>query len=297
MNIPSNGIFFNIIEEKAHTLFKNDKISQKLIKKYITSKRNSRFSWGILFLYLRSIHLCDLKENVQTTDIQLATNIELFIISTDILDDLMDKDSSLLTYSQTDYEASRQIVGKTMLSLKKNLKKTKIWLVFKHNLKSSLNNQLLDLQNTINKKSTEVEYYTTGVNKSVYLVNAITQLAWEEETPKASSFSKYFSMANQINNDISNFSSIAPSDVTQFKATLPIVVAVTRISSEAISKYFFEKDANYYDDVCKCITGSGAIEYCRYVSNECYNKAYKSLDKLFPNAKSQIHAFKDYLKG
>ncbi|AYW51025.1 hypothetical protein C7H83_11355 [Tetragenococcus halophilus] len=155
----------------------------------------------------------------------------------------------------------------------------------------------MDLKNTIKKESTEAEYYSISVNKSVYLVNAITQLAWLEAKQEVSNFSKYFSIANQINNDISNLSSAIPSDVAQFKATLPIVMTVNRIQSNTVLKYFFERDTTYFTNVCKTITESGVIEYCRYVSNECYNKAYKSLDYLFPNSERQIQAFKNHLKG
>ncbi|WP_440895407.1 hypothetical protein ACS127_12675 [Amphibacillus sp. Q70] len=260
-SIIDKNEFQKLVHKNASTLFENKNECLLLLDKYISRKFKRKFSWGIFFLYLRSMSKADL----DITDWNLATQVELFIISTDILDDIMDKDSDLLAYTHSEMQTCKEIIYVTLNNLGYKLRKNEL-NVLEINLMLSLSYQFLDLFNTIDIYGLETDYFSIGTNKSVYLGNAIVQLAWEEGKLEITEFSKFFALSNQINNDIENIVSKKASDLVQHKATLPIIKAFHAADTDELNilnDFFSDNNNCSLEKVRQIIINSGAIEYSR----------------------------------
>lgn len=286
-------IFKNIVRKNFNTLFLNRDELKILLNKYLEKKFKGKFFWGIFFLYIRLIK----KKSLDYNDWVLASKIEIFIICTDILDDLMDGDSSFLENTIQEVLICKEAMYTILDSIIHNLD-VGIATVFEENLLLSLAYQFLDLTNHIERNYPELEYFSEGVGKSIYLVNAVVQLALEATFLQKINFSSSFAIYNQIENDIENIYSRKISDILQNKATLPIIKSFQAVNSDELDllvRFFFERESINPENIRKIISNSGAIEYSRYIRNEYRVNSRDQLYNLFPKSSRYTSELIQYL--
>ncbi|MBL1231060.1 polyprenyl synthetase family protein [Enterococcus sp. BWB1-3] len=266
----------------------------------LNEKAKSEFLWGKLYLFLSQIS--SKQRNIEQEHV-LASNLELFMIASDIIDDLMDKDNFNFNRLNEPVHFGITMIFETLFTLTHEIKGEDVKKTFLNNIKESLFYQYSDMSNTVCFGQDEEAYFSLSVKKSIYLVNAVEQLAFQEEELSIKTFSKYFAIASQISNDIKDVMKDDSYDLTNRKATLPIIKGIeaytkynNKENNNKINAYFFEKNDNLYEEIRLLIIESGSLEYSNFLVSEYYQKAYDSLCNCFPNSHKEINALFQYLR-
>jgi len=271
------------------------------LKEIFFNKLKGSFSWGEFSLYLNAISKnTDITALVQK-DYDFALKIEAFIIATDCLDDLMDGDNPSFNALADPVCFTRKFINYSLRSIYDCLDSLKTKELFTHTLRKSLSAQEKDIKNKLTLNSSEMDYFTSGIDRSVYLLYAIVQISAKKKQKDLFAFSYFFAASNQLKNDLANIISDSGSDLWDRKATLPVIkgLEAARHGEPKIFRYFINyfvhSDLSYFDHIRKFICDSGAIEYCQYVSNQCKKESYRCLNKSFPNSESVIEQFYHYI--
>lgn len=291
-----NKNFILILEEYMIIQKTLNKDNIQYYRKYITSKLNKHFSWGLFSLYLSQISSYRRCSSVSEKSVRLAASIERFICDTDLLDDLMDKDNDEFNKLSDNKEFVLEFLRCDLMQiydiLNNDLDKKDY---FTHNLKLSLDAQMTDRANKLTQKSKPQDYFTKGVYRSVYLMNAVVYISIERSHKCLFPFSYYYATASQIENDVLNLLNKKSSDLKEIKATLPILITyevaqsrknkhIVRCFSELINK----EDLSVIPELKQYILKNGIIEYCRWIALGCKNRAQNSLNQCFPFSKTLI---------
>lgn len=266
----------------------------------LEKKEQLGFLWGEFYLLLSQIF--SRQKNLQE-EYTLASNIELFMAATDIIDDLMDKDNHRLNELSAPIHFGITFAFDTLFSLTDMIKGEHVRNTFLKNVKESLYYQYFDMNNTIRFEQKEESYFNSSVKKSIFLVNAIEQLALREEKLVIKDFAKHFATASQLHNDINDIMNDTSYDLINRKATLPIIKGIeaykthrNRDTYKKINSYFFENNNSLYEDVRLLIINSGALKYSNYLAKLNYERAYNNLYTSYPNSTKEIKNLSDYLK-
>lgn len=280
--------------------FDNDEHFSKNIsylKEIFFNKLNGSFSWGRFSLYLRAISENTANPVLEKKDYDLALKIEAFILATDLLDDLMDGDNPDFNALPNPVYLTRRFIDYSLRSIYDCLETFEIKALFTHALRKSLSSQEQDMRNKLTLNSLELDYFTGGVDRSVYLLDAIVQISLKSKSKELFAFSYFFAASNQIKNDLVNIFSDSSSDLLDKKATLPIIKGLEAAKSgnsriyRYFVNYFIHDDLGCFDPIRKFILNSGAIEYCQFVSNQCKNQSHQLLTQSFPKSRDTIDRF------
>lgn len=265
-------------------------------KNHILTKLNHYFSWGLFSLYLYHISSSENVNKVSDKQLQQAVYIERFICDTDLLDDYMDKDNPSFNQLSHKKEFISEFLRCDLMHiydlLNTNIMKKNI---FTYNLSLSFAAQVSDITNKLTTESQPQDYFTKGIYRSVYLMNAIVQISVEKNSKHLFPFSFYYATSSQIENDVQNLLDNIDSDLTSTKATLPILVAYKNAQlakNTPIIKHFTNlierKDLSVIPEIKQYIFENGIIEYCRWLALNCKCEAKHHLDISFPQSKQLI---------
>ena len=310
--IASNDCFY--IREKLIMFFENDFILRQnldnesfcYLEKYFNKKVNSKFSWGAFSFLLNNIFS---SKNLLQMDISYGYAgklyfIELFIMATDFLDDLMDKDNIEFEALQEKKYFVSFMLEYSLSKLLNYFKLKKQKDVFINNLNSSLTSQIVETESKISINSCEKFYYSNIVNRSFFLMNSIIQISGELPALELMIFSYFFSIAAQIKNDIYNILGDQNSDVINKKPTLPIIKVLdfskTKDNSmlyKILYEYINDSGFNDYNKIRNLIIDYGILEYCNFISNKCYKYSINYLVTKYPQKNRQINEMKCFLEN
>ena len=268
--------------------------------------KNTYFSWGEFSYHVFSL----LIEDIKVDKIAHAAAIELLILSTDIIDDLIDDDMSI-EYISVFSKSNALILSNALLieSIYLLVKSSVInpiesFTLINKNLLNANNGQWQDYSFTINSiTATEENYFELIKKKSCSLIHLIFDLYNLRKDPILEEISSYIGFSWQIKNDVTNILSDTKSDITQKKATLPIIKAL-EFSQEKddglLFKMFEEinKDQSNLEslkEIQDYIKNTGAIDYCIILEKIYIRKSEKLLKKHFPNKEIQVGNLLEFL--
>ncbi|MCM3410011.1 polyprenyl synthetase family protein [Metabacillus litoralis] len=263
----------------------------------IYSDSENRFTWGEFSFYVYS-----LMENEKNLIIQtgIAAGIELLILATDIIDDLVDRDQkgafhkilsepNALTLSNALLMESFHLF--LTYSGDEQIKKLSIII---HSLQNSCNGQWRDLSFIVGDNiPTEEQYFQLIEQKSVSLIFLIFGLCHAEQDPILQELASCIGYSGQLKNDARDILSDNSNDLIHKKATLPLIKAI-EYSMEKDQGLLLHKlkqlDTNKVDLELMCelrdyIRNTGAVDYCLILAKLYINQAKVILNQCFPDKK------------
>ncbi|MCL1948769.1 MAG: class 1 isoprenoid biosynthesis enzyme [Turicibacter sp.] len=199
-----------------------------LVQSLKLENRFKGFSWGLLYLYIRL-----LKNNEITDgDLKTAYYLEMFCLSSKILDDILDKDTEWLeimddnglTLLFTELLMEAQAYFSTLPSHLKGLAY----------LQKSLKAEWLDVhQKATDPQMSEAYYQENILPKTSAIVQFICLLAGSAED-----FPWFeFSLAFQLSNDLKGLENTKRSDVPYQRPTLPLILSHQKGSESGLKEY------------------------------------------------------------
>ncbi|MGE7674932.1 polyprenyl synthetase family protein [Lysinibacillus sp. NPDC094403] len=268
----------------------------------IFSVTNSYFTWSEFSFYVSS--LLDNK-TPHLNRIAQSAAIELLILSTDILDDLIDNDFkretlNILTKPQA-IMLSNALLMESLNLLLQNTKRNpnEIFSLINENLINANNGQWDDLFFTLDKPGVSEELYFQLIQqKSSSLIKLIFDLnnLYSEKISVLKEISMYIGYAGQIRNDVKDIFSTIKNDLIEKKATLPLIKAL-EYSQEKDNGFLLQQlqtiEVNKENQVLlnavkKYITKTGAVDYCLILSKLYINRAKELLLQHYPNSRLHI---------
>lgn len=262
---------------------------------------NSRFTWSEFYFYVSS--LLD-EKTPYLKRIGQAAAFELLILSTDLIDDLIDDDfnKEILSYF-TKAQAillSNALLIESLNLLLENTKRNpnKILSLINANLINASNGQWDDIYFNVDKPGTsEKLYFQLIQQKSNSLIKLIFELNNYnvEKNSVLKEISMYIGYAGQIRNDVQDIFSNIKSDLKNKKATLPLIKALEysqQNDNGHLIKQLNDLDENHnpnsLNELKTYIRKTGAIDYCLILSKLYINKAKYLLLKHYPNRSIEI---------
>lgn len=266
------------------------------------------FSWSQFFLHVSS--LLTNEETCKKSLIANAAAIELLILATDIVDEIVDNDDDLMksmTLAEAITISNALLIDSLDLILKYNPHQIHevILNIFKQ-LKTACNGQWLDLKLTVsNKMPSEEDYFRVIEQKSASLIKLVCSISYPSEPQLFLNIAKNIGIAGQLINDANDIFLDSKSDLIKRKATLPVIKAVEySIENDngwLLKKFseleFAQEDQKLKEDIRHYIKNSGAIEYCNILSKLFLKKAIEELTKLFPTKPKEINTLINHIKG
>lgn len=268
----------------------------------IFNTSNSHFTWSEFYFYVSS--LLD-KKIPYLKRVGQAAAFELLILSTDLIDDLIDDDFNKETLSYfTKAQAvllSNALLIESLNLLVKNTKRNpnKILSIINANLINASNGQWDDIYFNVDKPGTsEKLYFQLIQQKSNSLIKLIFELNNYnvEKNSVLKEISMYIGYAGQIRNDVQDVFSNIKSDLKNKKATLPLIKALEysqQNDNNYLIKQLYVMDENNdnshsFNELKTYISKSGAIDYCLILSKLYIKKAKDLLLKHYPNSSIEI---------
>lgn len=261
--------------------------------------KHTYFTWGEFSYHVFSL----LVEEKQIDKIEHAAAIELLILSTDIIDDIIDDDISAETLNTLSKPhalmLSNALLIKSVYLLVKNSISNPIesFIKINKNLLNANNGQWRDHSFTIDTTTaTEENYFGLIKKKSCSLIQLIFELYDLKEDTVLKEISTYIGYSGQIKNDVRDIFSIFKSDIAHKKATLPIIKALEYSREKdggILAKMFKQIEENYpsseiINEIKIYIEKSGAIDYCLILEKMYINKTKILLNQHFSNRKIQV---------
>lgn len=273
----------------------------------IFNHQENHFSWGIFFVHIAS--LIDRKNIDSRSLTAIGAAIELLILATDIVDEIVDNDKDLIktmTLAEAIILANALLMDAFDLILKHIPKNTHVAIaeIFQH-LKTACNGQWQDLKLTINGNEaipSEEKYFNVIRQKSASLIQLVCTLANPEQPQLLSQIATNIGIAGQLKNDAKDIFTDEKSDIVHKKATLPIIKAI-EYSLENDNGALFEKfrkltenNKKMIEEIRNYIHKTGALDYCIILSKLFIKKALNELYHIFPNKREELKVIEDYLK-
>lgn len=298
-----------LTEHLSNSSFDSDIISKSFqllhTKGKIFNHQENHFSWGIFFVHITS--LFDDK-NISTRSIAaIGAAIELLILATDIVDEIIDDDKDLtktMTLAEAIILANALLMDAFDLILKhmpENMHAA-ITKIFQH-LKTACNGQWQDLKLTIEDSiPTEEKYFKIIQQKSASLIQLVCTLANPANPQLFSQIATNIGIAGQLKNDAKDIFTDAKTDIIHKKATLPIIKAI-EYSLENDNGALIEKfqkltknNMKLIEEIRDYIHKTGALDYCIILSKLFIKNAINELYNIFPNKRAVLKAIEDYLQ-
>lgn len=272
----------------------------------IFSNQENSFSWGLFFVHVSS--LTDSEDSCDRSFYAIAAAIELLILATDIVDEIIDNDNDLMK-SMTLAEAV--IISNTLLM-------DAFSLIFKHTpkdahdalsyvfqqLKTACNGEWQDLRLVVNNDiPSEEDYFRVIRQKSASLIQLVCALAHPKQPQLLSQVAEKIGIAGQLKNDANDIFLDSKTDLIRKKATLPVIKAIEfslETDNGLLLKKFHElteQNVKVKKEIRNYIRNTGAVDYCIILSNLYIKQALDELYKIFPNKQTELQILKDYLDG
>jgi len=283
-----------------HKDMKNIAIELLHGKGKIFNKNHVGFSWGEFAFHTSS--LLD-EENGEFNNLKLAASVELLILSTDILDDLVDNDIATETFNilsvpQALILANTLLMESLHLIVKNtNKKSTELFDIVHKNLINAGNGQWQDISFSIDHTFvSENQYFSLIKKKSCSIIQLIFELYNLKYDSTLEEIATYIGYSWQLKNDAQDILSHFKNDLIHKKATLPIIKALeysNEIDEGILAKQLKLININnpnqeLLNEIRNYIKKTGAIDYCIILSTLYINKAKALLKQHFPNNKIQV---------
>lgn len=251
------------------------------------------FSWGEFSFLVFS--LFDDNEYIENK-LASAAAIELLILSTDLIDDLVDEDISaecltIVSEKEALMLANALLIESIRLLVKYSIKEPNdAYFRVNQLLLHANNGQWKDMSFTVDGQlKLEEEYFKLIEKKSCSLIQLIFDLFNMSGDFPINEIPKYIGYSWQIKNDVRNIISNEKSDILFKKATLPIIKALEYsfetdkgqlvkmfegLHSNTENLYLITKIEDY-------IKKSGAIDYCCILEKIYIQKSKKMIKGYF----------------
>lgn len=273
---------------------KHDKHSNPLVTYILDeykSKKKDRINWGNYFTFLQKLM-------GKKVDPYLETIVEIFIVLTDLVDDMMDKDNekTRLLLKENQAELS-EILFLAFTAIRIRSSKEQFGF-FVDKITESLLIQYEESQYQVTEKSNEEDYFYL-VDRSVYLMQSIIYLVDPKPSEAILEAVKLVAYNAQIENDINDLGKYRSFDLLDKKGTLPIIRTIEwakkndcTLFKEKFSQLNRKEVTNeVYDYILEMIKESGSIEYCRLLSLSFQIRALNVLTNEYPTQEERIHKF------
>ncbi|MBB4826384.1 competence protein ComQ [Sporosarcina luteola] len=255
------------------------------------------FTWGEFSYYIFSLFDCEDQSKITAR----AAGIELLILSTDIIDDLIDNDYCSETFTiLSKSEAlllSNALLMESISLLVINIDQINPLKDIRKNLINACNGQWQDLYFTIDIPTvTEEQYFHLIKQKSASLFRLIFDLNSKKDETLFEQISTFLGYSGQIRNDVKDIFSENKNDLKQKKATLPVIKALEH-SIEKDDGFLLKKlnlisakneDSHLLNEISTYINKTGAISYCLILAKLYENKAKALITQCFPNKEIEL---------
>lgn len=166
-------------------------------------------------------------------------------------------------------------------------------------LSRSLYYQNIESKSHITIHTTENEYFSCYVNRSVYLLQAAVPIHSQISLKPLYDATKYLAYFGQIKNDIVDLSEGKSSDLLNARPTLPLIktkeLAFKLGNDKVLSQILSINEENYsqniYHSIFQFINANDILEDCAKVALYYFEEAQKELILYFPHKKAIINAF------
>ena len=272
----------------------------------IFSQNTDDFTWGEFSYYAFSL-LTDINTVSHTTKVKHAAGIELLMLATDLLDDVVDHDNHLdtaLAKSQLLMLGNLLLVEALHLLIQHTATSAidQFAIIHRH-LRNAGNGQWLDFHLTMeHPAATEEQYFHIIQQKSCSFLQLIFELHRSTiPLPVLQEIATYIGYAAQLQNDIQDIFSDHKNDLLSQKATLPLIKAVQHSNTYDHGWLLTQLQLIHSHDITTkhlttirdYIRQTGAIDYCSILAKYYTQKAKSLLQHYFndksPYIKQLIH--------
>ena len=293
---------------RNNSLFNQDMLKQIIellhTKGKIFNEQENSFSWGQFYL-----HVCSLTFNEHTCNHSLIANagaIELLILATDLIDEIVDDDDgfmSTMTLSEAITISNALLMDAFDLLLEHapNNTHARFSTLFKQ-LKVACNGQWKDFKLVVSETiPSEEDYFQVIEQKSASLIQLVCSLANPSNPQRLSRIAMNIGIAGQLKNDANDIFIDSKTDLNHKKATLPVIKAIEfsleKDNGLLLHKYhnLTEGDTELKEEIRDYIRKTGAQDYCIILSKLYIKKAIEELYETFPNKQTEIERVQDYL--
>lgn len=245
----------------------------------IAQEKKNQFSWKIY------VEILQISLNKKSNK-EISRWVDDFIIITDLIDDLMDKDrpeiNKVLSRNQD------QLFNYLLFILKKlkNIVSKQSYRKFINHISNSLLIQKKESEYQLSIASKESDYFQL-VNRSVFLMQSAIFLVDHNPPLPLLDAIEFIAISAQIDNDISEFEKDLPYDLLDNKGTLPLIKTVEWAREEEkldiVEKLLKLERSNWteykLESVLEQIYKSPSIPYCHLLKAFYENQAKKKLNE------------------
>ncbi|HEY2492937.1 MAG TPA: class 1 isoprenoid biosynthesis enzyme [Paenibacillus sp.] len=284
-------------EIRGRDLFKkyNTVSSIDILEVIDLKERLEQFSWGILYLYIHSFK----NDQIGKQDIAIAANVEMLCLSSKILDDFLDEDTSI-----SEIISKQNIVLLFTNFLIESLKHLCYHPSYEHGLvylQEAIYGEWLDVNKTVLDGITEQEYLDNIIQKTVSIFKFVAVFANPEERSLWDDFSIYAGTAMQLSNDINAIFNDGKSDLLKLKPTLPLLKSLNVLNEDKkaeMERMFSSilKGDTCLDPIREAITASGSLDYCLLLRELYKEKCTELLNEHFPEKELLVQELLEYLE-
>lgn len=277
-----NQVFSEIENNKTIRKY-NDIYSTNLLE---ILNFESGFSWSRYFYLITKI-----SNTPNQLRMENMYGIELLFLSARLLDDLLDKDTTLYDILSSEHIAllSTELLIEGIELLSKNS-------YFDYALlKEALDAEFHDYTTKLDAHSSISFYFEKIVAKSTALFQMVTNLA-SENNSHLNNFAIHFGTFLQIKNDIFGVLSDNYADLTLQKNSLPLIASINSIRSNdnATLLLLLSNSSSSKKTIQTKVLETGVVEFCKQLMTIEREKALFEL-RVFNNS-LEVQEFKKYLK-
>lgn len=275
--------------------YMNDKISltEYLNKQYLIYS-HSIFRFGEYHLFLKDL-ATDFKSDLHP---EVIKQLNYFFVCSNLLDDIMDNDNKEIKRIYNLNDEFPIYLKNVLSSIEKGLSK-KEYSVFINYASNSLHYQNIESQSRLTIETTENDYFSLYIKRSVLLLQAAVPFNSESSLNSLYTSTKYLAYFGQIKNDIANLRKSKSSDLLNSRPTLPLIKVIEyankQKNEEIINLIFSINKESYnkkeYDRIIRFIYENDILEHCAKLALYFFDKARKELLFHFSEKKEYIDYF------
>lgn len=252
------------------------------------------FQFGNYYLFLQQL-INKLDSNLY---LKLTEKLNMFFVCSNLLDDIMDEDNENIEDIKNLNVEFPVYLKRLLSSIDSNLSKEE-FSVFIDYVSKSLHYQHIESNSLLTIDTTEDDYFSLYVKRSVCLLQAAVPFNRHNSLNSLYVATKYLAFFGQIKNDIEDLRGSRSSDLLNNRPTLPLIkaleTAIAEENDEIINCIFSINEKNYcqssYDSIIQFIYENDIIEACAEIALYFFDKARKELIVHFPEKREFINSF------
>lgn len=273
-------------------------LPKKSIDAYLNKQFNlyshSSFQFGDYYAFITKL----ISHTEKETSIRLINQFNMFFVCSNLLDDIMDKDNEEIENISNLSEAFPIYLNDLLLAISNSLSKEE-YSTFIDYVSNSLDYQTIESNSQLTIDTTEEDYFSIYIKRSVYLLQAAVPFTNHPNVDALYIATKYLAYFGQIKNDIDDLRGPKSSDLFNTRPTLPLIktieYAITEKNNEIIHLIFSINEDNFnydsYDSITQFVNKNGILEHCAEIALYFFDKSQKELLAHFPDKKDSINNF------